>query len=308
MNKVGTLIIGLGNIAVNYDRFIKKKNFYHTHSKSILKSRDFELLGGSDILKKKRDKFSEIYKKPSFKSIDYPLKHLRPKLVVLSTPTNNHYQSIKKIINYNCVKYIFCEKPLSNNLKEAKKIVYLCKKKRIKLFVNYFRISEPSSIKLKKIFKNKNKIIGKVFYSRGYFNNSSHFFNLFEYIFGEFKTGSLTGKPTKYKKNDLNCNYYSIFGNAKIYFFYKNNKFDQFKFDINYDGKVIKYRKNGEKIIKLNNKSSKSIIINSMRRYQLNVYDQISNYLNKKKYYLCMGKDALKTLNNMYKVLKNEKF
>ena len=45
-----------------------------------------------------------------------------------------------------------------------------------------------------------------------------------------------------------------------------------------------------------------------MYKYQLNVYNEITKYILKKKnYHLCSGDDALKTVNNMYKILNHEK-
>ena len=124
--------------------------------------------------KKKRDIFSNIYKKPAFKNIENPIALLKPSLVVLSTPTNSHLECVKILSKYRFIKTLICEKPLSNNKNEAKKIVEICKKNKIKLFVNYFRISDPSTQVLKKNLLKKN-IFGYLYYSRGYFNNCSHF-------------------------------------------------------------------------------------------------------------------------------------
>ena len=142
------------------------------------------------IFQKKRDIFSNIYKKPAFKNIENPIALLKPSLVVLSTPTNSHLECVKILSKYRFIKTLICEKPLSNNKNEAKKIVEICKKNKIKLFVNYFRISDPSTQVLKKNLLKKN-IFGYLYYSRGYFNNCSHFFNLFENIFGNFKEGKI---------------------------------------------------------------------------------------------------------------------
>ena len=284
MLKIKCFIVGLGNIAIGYDQSVKNKNIIYTHAKSIVHGKIFDLIGGSDISKKKRDIFFKKYKKPVFKDIHQPLSMMKPSLIVLSTPTNTHFKCIKEIIKHKCVKFLICEKPLSTDTHEAKKIVKICKENKIKLFVNYFRISEPSTQKLKKIFiKNKNKIFGKVYYSRGFFNNSSHFFNLFEYLFGRFKNGYLTNTPKIYKKYDIKCNFFAEFGNAQINFICKNADFDQFKFELQHGKDLIRYIKNGEEIVKIKNKRSKNFIKNSMYKYQLNVYDEITKYITKKK-------------------------
>ena len=53
MKKISCFIIGLGNISVGYDKFKKKNNKFYTHSKSINNLKNFNLVGGCDISKKK---------------------------------------------------------------------------------------------------------------------------------------------------------------------------------------------------------------------------------------------------------------
>ena len=85
-------------------------------------------------------------------------------------------------------------------------------------------------------------------------------------------------------------------------------EFDKFKFELQYGKDLIRYIKNGEEIVEIKNKRFKNFIKNSMYKYQLNVYDEITKYITKKKdYHLCSGDDALKTIINMHKVLNNEK-
>ena len=155
MERIKCFIIGLGSISVGYDRLNKTNDKFYTHSKSINFLKPLDLLGGCDISKKKRDIFSNIYKKPAFKNIENPIALLKPSLVVLSTPTNSHLECVKILSKYRFIKTLICEKPLSNNKNEAKKIVEICKKNKIKLFVNYFRISDPSTQVLKKKFVKK---------------------------------------------------------------------------------------------------------------------------------------------------------
>ena len=60
MLKIKCFIVGLGNIAIGYDQSIKNKNIFYTHAKSISHGKIFDLIGGSDISKKKRDVFFGI--------------------------------------------------------------------------------------------------------------------------------------------------------------------------------------------------------------------------------------------------------
>lgn len=297
MKRINSLIIGLGQIGQTYDKYFKNK--YYTHAKSLFDCNFFKLVGASDISKTKRDFFSKNFHQKAYKNYKIAMKELKPKLVVLATPTQHHYEGVKEIVKNNSVKYLICEKPLSYDLSEAKKILNLCKKKNVKLFVNYFRLSDPYIIKLKKKFSNQKKFLCKVNFCRGYFNNGSHFFNLFEYIFGKFINGKIIGKVKRYKKNDFRCDFYAKFQKADITFKYKNNKSNECSFTLKNNKNLIYYKKNGEQIIEIN----KTIKNSFMDKYQLTFYNEVFKNISKKKSYLCSGQQAFRTLKNMKKIL-----
>ena len=149
------MIVGLGKIGLEYDYYNKQKNIFYTHAKSIDALKEFQLIAGVDKNKKRRKLFSTLYKKKTYKNFDYAMINQKPHLLVLSTPTETHINFIKKLKKYKFLKYLVCEKPLAYNLQDAKNIVNICKNNKIKIFVNYFRLSEPSTLKLKTIFKKK---------------------------------------------------------------------------------------------------------------------------------------------------------
>ena len=62
MENIKCFIIGLGNISLGYDGFIKNNNKIFTHSKSINSLNSFNLLGGCDISKKKETFFLRFIK------------------------------------------------------------------------------------------------------------------------------------------------------------------------------------------------------------------------------------------------------
>lgn len=299
MKKIESLIIGLGQIGQCYDKY--RVNKYYTHAKSLFESNFFKLVGASDISKKKRNFFFKNFNQKAYKDYKIAIKELKPKLVVLAIPTQQHYEGVKEIVKNNSVKYLICEKPLSYDLNEAKKILNLCKKKNVKLFVNYFRLSDPYIIKLKKKFSGQKKFFCKVNFCRGYLNNGSHFFNLFEYIFGRFINGKVIGKVKRYKKNDFRCDFYAKFQKADITFKYKNNKSNECCFVLKKNENLICYKKNGERIIE-NNKTIKNSF---MDKYQLVFYDEVYKNILKKKSHLCSGQQAFRTLKNMSKILNN---
>ena len=133
--KISTLLIGLGEIGLNYDFQSKNKSML-THAKSIIKHPDFLLVGAIDSSEYQRNIFKRVYKTPVFSSLKKALVKLKPDMVVVAVPTKNHHDVINTIIKNYRPKIILCEKPFCNSYAESVKISKICKSKRIKLFIN----------------------------------------------------------------------------------------------------------------------------------------------------------------------------
>ena len=218
--KIKSLVIGLGNVGLNYDLY-KKKNIL-SHCKAIHLNPDLELIGGVDKNSNQLNKFRKIYKKPSFKSLDEAFE-TDPELIVISSNTENHYEIFNKIKNLKNLKYILLEKPGTYDYKKLIKIFSICKKKNIKIFVNYFRIYNNYYLNIsKEIKKNKNLEIF-VIYNRGILNNCSHFISFFNLFLKNLKKIKIYKIYPKIKY-DYEADFQIIYEKAKIYFFRNNIK------------------------------------------------------------------------------------
>ena len=109
------------------------------------------------------------------------------------------YLVIDEIIDYG-PKAILCEKPFTNSVKDATKIVEKAKKTKCQLIVNYIRRFEPGANELKNIINNGELgdiLKGLVWYTKGLFNSCSHFIDLLIYIFGDASNIGLIKKGRK---------------------------------------------------------------------------------------------------------------
>lgn len=79
------------------------------------------------------------------------------KWIFITTPTNSHYQLVKKYLEKKI--NVFCEKPLTNNIKKDTELFKLAKKNKCKLYVSDIENFKKIKIKL----KTKNKIIRSKF-------------------------------------------------------------------------------------------------------------------------------------------------
>ena len=137
MNKV-FIVYGLGN---------------HFKTKIYPALKKFKNVFISDVKTTKSIKIKRRY-------VDRLNKNLHPHYAYIATPISTHYNYLKELANNNAIKYIFCEKTLTEKYYKTKKIIDLYKSKNKFLVETYMYIYHPEFLYLKK-FINQNKIKNK---------------------------------------------------------------------------------------------------------------------------------------------------
>tara|TARA_Y100001968_G_C19308334_1_gene692793 strand:- start:70 stop:1050 length:981 start_codon:yes stop_codon:yes gene_type:complete len=314
--KKKVILIGLGNIGMLYDKDPLDQSKVFTHAKSFSLHPDFNLVAGIDIEEGKRFKFTNDYNVNSYSSLNELPKDLFPDIAVISCPTEYHLGILEQIVNIPTINLVLCEKPLAYELTEANKIIEKCESQNIDLFVNYMRLSDPSTQKIKayilnSVEKNK-KAKGFCFYSKGLFHSCSHYFNLFEYILDGFISAKIINKGRKYGHKDIETDFVANFNSGSIVFqsAWEEN-YSHHTFEIITTSGRIRYEDEGNQIIMNNIENSKDFsgyrnldnkpeyITSNMKKYQYNVVNMLSKFYNKKAYNLCTGRQALITLKNL---------
>lgn len=294
------VLVGLGNIGVKYD--INKKDLIQTHTKGIINNKNLKLICGVDKKKISRNLFKKEYQIKAVKNLETVTSNYRPDIFIVATPSNSHLNIIIKIIKKFNPKLIICEKPMGTNFKEAKKIVNLCKTKKIKLIINYIRRSDPVYLKLKnKLLKNK-FTHGNFYYNHGFIHSCSHYVNLLCFFFGKCKKFQIVAVKKKLE-NDYKIDCLLYFKKAFIKINSINNKI---KKEFILEGNVGKIEKSKFKGMLINGKKEK----NTMQYYQKSFYANVNKFMSgKKNYYLCFGKEALENFKLMSNIIKkaNEK-
>jgi len=314
--KINTIIIGLGRIGIGYDEYTP--NVTLTHYKAIKKHKNFKLIGCIDVNKINRDNFIKKYKIPCFKNLSEIKDKIYPELAIIASPTDTHYWVIKEILkNHKRITSILCEKPFGSKHEDANKILQICKKNKVKLFVNYMRTADPGVIKTLRIIRSKfNKNCkGTVFYDGNTLNQASHLINLLQFWFGESGSIKLI-KSDKGNKQLVGQNFILSFINKSFIFIGLNfSKYSYASIEIISPTGRIHYLERGEKIqwqkiqkdmlYKEDNIPNKKIINikNDMKNCQLNVLNQLYSSLIGKKSYLCEGYKAIQTLKLINKII-----
>ena len=301
--KIKTLVVGLGKIGMGYDLNKTNKNIL-SHCSAVNNSKKFKLVGGVDKDKNKKTLFDRAYGNLFFEDLKSALLKTRPNLVIISSNTNNHLEIIKKILhlnykNYVRVKFILIEKPMGVNFSQAQKIVNLCKKRKIKLLVNYTRNYNKNFINI----TNNNYTYGKIIYSGGMINNGSHFLCLFLLLFGK-----ILKVEKSYIKRINNYDYrftgLIYFEKAKLLF--KNNIYTTKKhsFVLRNNNNIIEYDNKKNTITNKSSVSKKLIIKKQIhiKNTQKIVLDQIYRFMTKQNYNICTGSFALKVYKDLEKI------
>ena len=288
MTKIRTILIGLGDIG--YSRDLNENNKIQTHYKALSKNNKIELIGVVDK-KKIRIKNKDIIfynKLNEITSLDF-------ELAVVAVPTKYHFRIIKFLIKLKKLKAIICEKPFTNDIKKAVKLISDIKKKKKKIYFNYFRRSIPSFIKLKKLLNREKNCEMKIYYSKSLLRNGCHFIDLAQFFFGKvyFNNYNKNNKVLKLKSKKCsiiikklnhksNKNYFEICNNQKNFIVDENSKIFK-KQSLQKNNKIIQILKNSR---------------NEMNKFQKLSLDTIlNNYLtNISNPSICSSKDLLNTL------------
>ena len=127
------------------------------HLKAIKFSKKAKLHSIVDI-NKKSIAFAKKFKVPFYSSPKELLKNKKPDAVIVATP--NHFHE-KHTINFLNEKIpVLLEKPISNNISNAKKIIQSSKKNKTELLIGYHRRHNNIVSKVKKRIKNGS--LGKI--------------------------------------------------------------------------------------------------------------------------------------------------
>lgn len=290
------VVIGLGQIGLGYDYHLTDDSFIFTHCTALTYHPQFKLLAAVDPLNSNREQFKQKYNLPCFENIFDLFKLFSPDIVVISVPTLLHEEVFNSILQLYKPKLILCEKPLSLSLETAKSMIEKARKKNIRLITNYIRRFDKSAQFLKENFTGNyfgDIYKGLIWYSKGLFNNASHFLDLLIYFFGKptaIQVISCENNP--HFHYDPEPNFVVSFGEKNFFFLSTREKnFSLVKMELISDKGIITYKNGGEKIFfkglikdPMNSNytllSGKDFFIeNSLKRYQYNVVDWIAKLL-----------------------------
>lgn len=183
-------IVGCGSIAgLNEEDSYRKKPC--THAGAYMLRKDVNIVGCCDVKLERSRIFAKKFNIPFFTTSINKLLNKNIHILSICVPYKYNYSLINKIVkSVNPPKKILLEKPISNNFSSAKKIVKLCRKNNIKLYVNNRQLSYFYKIFNKTLNKEfDNNILSiTAWCSSGIHTIGIHMVDLLRNISGEVKS------------------------------------------------------------------------------------------------------------------------
>jgi len=296
---------------MDYDYDDSSGGLIATHVKSLVLHPNFELVGAVDTDSDRRSRFNKKYNISAYERIEDLPKKSKIDLVVIATNTKDHFDSFIKIIENFNPRLILCEKPLSSNIQESRKMIDLAISANISLAVNYIRQYDPGIKRLIDIINDGGlgfPLKSCVWYRKGVYNNGSHMISLISRIFGRALDVDIITRGRMFDGWDPEPDFKIKFDKGEVVFLSGNEE------DFSYNqmeiygpkGKVLLDKDDNAFLWKVESDQvfgdykvlelKPETIQTDMRRYQYNVLENISNFFINKSEIDCQGVGSLATM------------
>ncbi len=211
-------IVGCGRIASDFDDDpLMRKNYgIYSHAGAYVDNPNIELIAAADISDEQLNKFGKRWSiHRLYKDYRELLKNEEIDILSICTWNSTHLEIFEEAVK-NGVKAIFCEKPISNSLKNADKMLEIANDHGVLLIINHSR-------RWDKLYKDIRDYIreGKLgdiqqascYYSGGIANTCSHLFDVLRMFFGDVNNVCSWHKGDP-NKDDPNMDGYLKFQNG----------------------------------------------------------------------------------------------
>lgn len=187
-NKVKQVaIVGCGNIAGGADDDVKKRHIY-THAKAMSMIKQLKFIACCDIDETRLKAFAKRWKIPrQYLDLQEMLYEEQIDILIIATPTKYHYQTVQLALHSN-VKAIFCEKPLTFDIKQGIELVRKAEESNKLIVINYMRRWDKFYAECRNLLESGE--LGRVetivaYVDTALYMNSSHMLDMLIYFGGD---------------------------------------------------------------------------------------------------------------------------
>ncbi len=153
--KINVIFVGLGQMAIGYDRdpLLKDSKVKHSLATAMKLNSQFNLIAGVDPDEQARNRFFQEIGVPTYKNLESIPNELiiNVDAFVVTASTYSHLEIMKGIGEMSANSWILCEKPMGASLSEALLLEQYIDSKR--LMVNYSRRFSSGIVYCRKVFE-----------------------------------------------------------------------------------------------------------------------------------------------------------
>lgn len=313
------LLAGLGAVGMGYDLGQATSDHVRTHARALSLSEAFGPVVGVDPDPERRALFASTYKAECFKSLVDALMVHQPDVVIIATPTADHAETLRTVLERSPPRAILCEKPLAYDLESARSMVAACERQGVQLYVNYMRRSDPA-VNAVRAMIDDGRIVAPVkavvWYSKGLIHNGSHFVNLIGFWLGAAQRAAIVRAGRRWEERDPEPDFVLEYARGSATFLAANEeRFSHYTVELVTQSGRLRYERGGElvewqDIIDDPDCNGYRVLgrrperlRSEMSKSQLSVTNQLAAALGGMKASLCTGSQALETLKDVYRVI-----
>jgi predicted dehydrogenase len=316
--RLSALVVGLGQVGMGYDLSLPPDKYVLTHCRAFQQHAEYELIAGVDPDPERRRLFESHYDRPAYTDIGTAAASQQPAIVAVSVPTHTHCATVHSVLGAMAPAAILCEKPLSYSIHDARSIADVCSASACMLFANYIRRSEPGVLEIRRRFDSggiQGPVKGVAWYSKGLFNNGSHFFNLLQYWLGEVQSWRIVDKGRVWGESDPEPDFVVTFAGGIVHFLAAREEcFSHYTVELLAPNGRLRYEQGGARISWQGTMGDAScagytvldpaeeIVAADLDRIQWHVADQIAMSLCGHPAQVCSGAEALRTLEQLEEI------
>lgn len=184
-NRAG--VVGCGRIGCGFDDDPRWK-YVRSHAAAYDKAPGFELVALCDVDSIKLERYGARYAVPGrYTDTDEMLSKERLDILSVCTHAGTHAPIIETAAKAG-VRAIFCEKPIADTLEAADRMIALCEKHSVLLFIGHQRRFEGLHLRVQAFVRQGG--LGRVqqvtmYYTAGIGNTGTHLIDYLRFLFGE---------------------------------------------------------------------------------------------------------------------------
>ncbi len=306
--KFTVALVGLGRVGMGYDSQLPEMSHVLSHLRAIQCSPDFRLLAASDPNLDNQRIFTGKTTLPAYTNVEEMLRLHQPDVLIVASPTETHSDVISTALKQSAPRAILCEKPIAGSLYESKRVVDLCAKADVRLFVNFIRRADPGVHEVRKRIEDGRiamPLKAFVWYSKGMLHNGSHFVDLMTYWMGPVQSARIVSRGRSFGCNDVEPDFLLEHqGGSALFCAAKEEYFSHYTVEMLAPNGRLRYERGGEIVwqgVEMDDNLVEyrrlshfvQSIPNGMNKYQLHVMNELAQALKGNFHELCTGEDAL---------------